>query len=148
MSSESKHYSVEIRDPELRKLLDGADVTSEVLRDGLRELAKGDETTAMADLSEKQRRAYDWLTQQDGRVELEEAETSIAVETQLDAKLVRRSILMPLQALGLIEVDSRLWGVDIVAVDPVECAFCSADMPPARTDEHISQEHSWGGSDE
>ncbi|EMA01800.1 hypothetical protein C437_15311 [Haloarcula vallismortis ATCC 29715] len=144
-SKQSKRYTVEISDPKLREHLDSAENKSETIRDAIRTEATADGTLRMADLSDDELTAYEWLDEQGGRVELETAETHIAQLTQVEKKLVRRNLLRPLSAMGLLEADTRMWGVDLVTIAPVECGFCEADIPPNRVDEHISENHSWGG---
>lgn len=145
MSAGAKRYSVEIRDPELQQLLESSGNRSEVLREGIREILNGGEAKTMSGLSESEMTGYEWLKAQEGRVSIDEAETAMAVKTQLDKRIVRRSVVKSLARLGLVDIDQQLWGVDLVAIPPIECAFCEADVPPEKVTEHVKSNHSAGG---
>jgi len=147
MSSESKRYSVEISDPELMGALEAADNRSEMIRDAVRELINGDAPNEMGGLEETHKVAYEWLKGR-GKVSLGEAESSIAVQTQLNKDLVRISALEPLEKMGLVKVMPSMTTVQVKAIPPVECFGCGADVPPDKLGDHRRAEHREVSADE
>jgi len=147
MSSESKRYSVEISDPELMGALEAADNRSEMIRDAVRQLINGDAPNEMDGLEETHRVAYEWLEGR-GTVSLGEAESSIAVQTQLNKDLVRISALEPLEQMGLVKVMPSMSTVLVKAIPPVECFACGDDVPPEKLGDHRRAEHREVSADE
>lgn len=141
----SRTFSVSISDPTLVDYLESAENKSELIREGVREIAQSSTVTKFEGFDQDKRDAWEWLSSKDSWVDIRIAETHIAQKTQVTKQLVREDIIKPLESAGLLKRQAGLEVVCIRSVRPIECMDCGADIPPNRFETHIKDLHSIEG---